>query len=109
MLSINSIGLREPIHQPACLTLVIEGNVTFKPGDFLFINILADFFSKLFDICVGTVLLELTEHALASPRNTQNILVASRIQIDRHKDILLQSRQLLVVDILADLLMKLRQ
>ena len=58
---------------------------------------------------VGPVFLELTNHALAGPRNTQNILITCRIQIDRYKNILFQSRQLLVVNILADLLVKLRQ
>ena len=90
----TSVSSRRPGLRP-------DLHVAFQARNLVVIDILAYLPAKLFDPAVRPVFLEFPKHPVTQVRNRKDILVAGRIQIDRHEDELLQPRNLLVVHVLA--------
>ena len=85
------------------LRLLADRDVAFEPRDFFLAHVFADLAAELLDAVVGPVFLELAQHAVAEAGDRQNVLVAGRVQVDGHEHVLLQPRELRLVDVFVDL------
>src|SRR5262245_44840899 len=101
--TLSSAHERKPALTIAAAVALSNRDVALEACNFLGVDVLADFFAELFDCSVRPIFLELAQHPRPHPGNTEKILIAGAVEIDRYEHILLQPRDFFLIDVLADL------
>src|SRR2546422_1255592 len=73
-----------PFNQHEAVAGLLDDYVLLEPRDLGFVHVLPDLAPKLLDRRVGSVFLELPQHAWANSRNAQNLGVGSCVDVDRY-------------------------
>src|SRR5262245_1953415 len=93
---------------PMAYGLLTNRDIPGEPSDFFRVHILPNLAVELLHRLVRPVFLELVKHALAEIRDGENVGVRRRVQVDRKKAVLRETRDFLRVDVLPNFLLELR-